>query len=211
MTHPLTSFSTWRTTVTATSINQPRAPDEVERELAENLRAAAYIFQETKNGRFQGAIRACAAVVQFIKRRGGPAEYAAPFMQIAEAFKDLETGGRPRLFSKKTIPDKERERSPERKHIQMLAAAMLEALMKLADERNLAAEHIARHVNKWPGMGAQTITGKTVIAWRRQQRRSRGEHRKRFDMTVDATLAESQPRSTIEGLLRNGPPGLWKG
>src|SRR5439155_13945656 len=106
-------------------------------------------------------------------------------------------------------PDKERERSPERKHIQMLAAAMLEARMKLADERNLAAEHIARHVNKWPGMEAQTITGKTVIAWRRQQRRSRGEQRKRFDMAVAATLAEPQPRSTIEDLFRNGRAASW--
>jgi hypothetical protein len=100
--------------MTATPNDQPRVPDEVEREFADNLRAAAYIFQTTKNGRFQGSILACAAVARFIKRRGGPAEYAAPFMQIAEAFKDLERGGRPRLFSKKTVPDKEKERSPER-------------------------------------------------------------------------------------------------
>lgn len=126
--------------MTATSNNQPRLPDEVEREFEDLLQVAAYIFQTKKNGRFEGAIRACAAVAQFIKRRGGPAEYAAPFMHIAEAFKDLEKGGRPRLFSKKTVPDKERERSPERKHIQMLAAAMLEALMKLGDERSVAAE-----------------------------------------------------------------------
>jgi hypothetical protein len=192
-----------------TSTHQPRAPDEVEREFVDHLRVAAYIFQTKKNGRFEGAIRACAAVVRFIKRRGGPAEYAAPFMHIAEAFKELERGGRPRLFSKKTIPAKERERSPERKHMQMLAAAMLEALMKLGDERNVAAEQIARYVNKWPGMAVQTVTGKTVIGWREQQHRLDGEPRKRFDKVVDATLAEPQPRSTIEGLLRNGPPGSW--
>src|SRR5262245_5598363 len=74
-------------------------------------------------------------------------------MQIAEAFRVLEKGGRPRLFSKKTIPDKERERSPERKHMQTLAAAMLEALMKLGDERNLAAEQIAHYVNRWARNG----------------------------------------------------------
>ena len=196
--------------MTATSNDQPRVPDEVEREFAGNLRAAAYIFQTTKNGRFQGSILACAAVARFIKRRGGPAEYAAPFMQIAEAFKDLERGGRPRLFSKKTVPDKEKERSPERKHIQLLAAAMLEVLMKLGDERSVAAKKIARHVNKWPGMGAQALTGKTVIGWREQQRRSTGAQRKRFETVADATLADPQPRSTVEGLLRNGPPGSWK-
>jgi len=94
--------------------------------------------------------------------------------------------------------------------MQMLAAAMLEALMKLEDERNLAAEQIARCVNKWPGMAAQSVTGKTVIGWREQQHRLHGEQRKRFDKVVDATLAGPQPRSTIEGLLRNGPPGFWK-
>lgn len=196
--------------MTATSTDQPRVPDPVERKFEEDLRAAAYIFQTTKNGRFEGAILACAAVVQFIKRRGGPAEYAAPFMHIAEAFKDLEKGGRPRLFSKKTMPDKERARSPERKHMQMLAAAMLEALMKLGDQRTVAAERVARHVIKWPGMGGQTVTDRTVIAWREQQRRSRGEQRKRFEATVEATLTEPQPRRTIDGLLRNGPPGSWK-
>jgi hypothetical protein len=58
---------------------------------------------------------------------------------------------------------------------------MLEVLMKLGDERSVAAEKIARHVNKWPGMGAQALTGKTVIGWREQQRRSTGVQRKRFE------------------------------
>jgi hypothetical protein len=196
--------------VTATSTNQLRAADEVEREFVNHLRAAAYIFQTQRNGRFEGAIQACAAVAQFIQRRGGPAEYAAPFMHIAEAFKDLEKGGRPRLFAKKTMPDKERERSPERKHIQALAAAMFEVLTRLGDERNVAAEKIARNVNKWRGMEAQSIIGKTVIAWRDQRRRSSGEQRKRFEKLVEVTLAEPKPRNTIEGLLRNGPPGAWK-
>jgi hypothetical protein len=109
------------------------------------------------------------------------------------------------------MPEKERERSPERKHAQMVAAALLETLMKLGDERDGAAQRIARHANKWPGMGRQTITGQTVIAWRKQQRRSSGAQRKRFDTMVEVTLADAQPRNTIEGLLRNGPPGSWKG
>jgi hypothetical protein len=183
--------------MSATSADQPKAPDAVEQQFVRDLRAAAYIFQTKKNGRFQGSILACAAVAQFIQRRGGPAEYAAPFMHIAEAFKDLERGGRPRLFSKKTAPEKERERSPERKHFQMLAAAMLEALIKLGNERPIAAEKIARHVNKWPGMGVQTVTGKTVIGWREQQRRSSFDFSRR---SINAELARRlSPEVSVSG------------
>lgn len=74
----------------------------------------------------------------------------------------------------------------------------------------LLRKKIARHVSEWPGMDAQTVTGRTVIAWREQQRRSSGEQRKRFEKLVEVTLAEPQPRRTIKGLLNAGPPGSWK-
>src|SRR5262245_5837466 len=109
------------------------APDEVEAEFAETLRQAAWIFENEKNGRFLGSIIACRAVARFIYRRNGGAELAAPFLHIAEAFEELEKGGTPRLFSKKTALEKERERSPERKHIQRLAAMALEVLVTLGD------------------------------------------------------------------------------
>jgi hypothetical protein len=156
----------------------------VEREFAETLRQAAYVFENEKNGRFLGSILACRAVARFIYLRNGGAELAGPFLQIAEAFAELERGGKPRLFAKKTIPEKERERSPERKHIQLLAAAALEVLIKLEprgqSNRNAVAAMIARHVNRWPGMGAQEVTGLTVIAWRNQHRSSRQSERKPF-------------------------------
>src|SRR3974390_2149344 len=169
-----------------TETSRPTSPDPVEQKFAETLRQAAFIFEKEKNGRFQGSILACAAVAQFIHERGGGAELAAPFLQIAESFKELDRGGKPKLFSKKSDPEKERERSPERKHIQMLAAAALEAMLKLTpsnsdigDEvtsrRNAAADIVARHVNKWPGMGTQQVTGRTVIAWRNQQHRLSGD------------------------------------
>jgi hypothetical protein len=149
-------------------------PDQVEQEFAETLRQAAYIFEKEKNGRFQGSIFACKAVARFIHQRGGGAELAGPFLQIAAAFKELERGGKPRLFSKKSVPEKERERSPERKHIHMLAAAALEVLLKLTprrsniwdndkSRRNSAAAKIARHVIKWPGMGAVPRTRVSLI------------------------------------------------
>jgi hypothetical protein len=142
-------------------------PEQVEQEFAETLRQAAFIFQKEKNGRFHGSILACRAVARFIYQKRGGAELAGPFLQIAAAFKELERGGKPKLFSKKSVREKERERSPERKHIQMLAAAALEVMVKLtprgasiwgddASKREAAADVIARHVNKWPGMGAQS-------------------------------------------------------
>ena len=52
-------------------------------------------------------------------------------MHVIGAFEYLEKGGTPTLFSKKTVPEKERERSPERKHLQRLAAMTLEVLVLL--------------------------------------------------------------------------------
>src|SRR5207245_10074971 len=106
-------------------------PAEAEREFLETLRQAAWIFQKEKNGRFLGSIVSCQAVARFIYQRGMGAELAGPFLQIAAAFKDLEKGGKPRLFSKKTEPHTERERSPGRKHTRIRAAMFVEAASKL--------------------------------------------------------------------------------
>jgi len=197
------------------------APDEVEREFAETLRQAAFIFEKQENGRFQGIILACRAVARFIHQRRGGAELAGPFLQIAEAFADLERGGKPKLFSKKSAPDKEREHSPERRHIHMLAAAALEVMVKLeprsvrisdaaTSKRSAAADRIARDVNRWPGMEAQQVTGRTVIAWRNQQRSLSKSARRPFDTVAAKILAEPHPRKSVDQLLRSGPPGYWK-
>jgi hypothetical protein len=203
------------------SISRSVGPDEVEKEFAETLRQAAFVFENEENGRFQGSILACRAVARFIHQRGGGAELAAPFLQIATAFEDLGRGGKPRLFSKKSVAPKERERSPERKHIHMLAAAALEVLVQLSShtsspltedmqKKTDAANKVARHVNKWPGMGAQQVTGRTVIGWRNEQRRLTKDARKPFERVVERILAEPAPRKTVEWLLRSGPPGLFK-
>jgi hypothetical protein len=204
-----------------TSTSVPIGPDEVEKEFAETLRGAAFIFEKEKNGRFQGSILACKAVARFIYQRGGAPELAGPFLQIAEAFKELERGGKPRLFTKKSTPEKERERSPERKHIHMLAAAALEVLVRMtppssrswdedSKKKTSAANMIARHVNSWPGMGAQDVTGRTVIAWRNHQRQLGENDRRPFDRVVEQILAEPDPRTAVNHLLRLGPPGLFR-
>src|SRR6185436_13598001 len=112
----------------------------------ENLRAAGWMFEKKKDGRFSGSKAACRAVHLFIRQVGGGVELAAPFHHIAEAFGSLERGGTPSLFSKKTAPKKERSRSPERKHIQRLAATCLEVMYKLGDDLKASATIIARAV-----------------------------------------------------------------
>src|SRR5262249_39927553 len=182
---------------------------------------AAYIFEKEKHGRFSGSIFACQAVARFIYRRGWGAELAGPFLQIAAAFKELDRGGKPKLFSKKSAPAKERDRSPERKNIHMLAAAALEVLVRLnlrgasswaedPKKRDSAANMIARHVRKWPGMQKQKITGLTVINWRNQQRALSENERKQFDAVVNEMLAQPDPRQTVDLLLRSGPPGHFQ-
>jgi hypothetical protein len=221
MAWPMATYTEESASMTESSSSEPARPDPVEQEFAETLRQAAYIFEKEKNGRFLGSITACKAVVRFIYLRGGGAELAGPFQQIAKAFEELERGGKPRLFAKKSVPEKQRERSPERKHIDMLAAVALEVLVRLTPrissiwsedsrKRDSAANKIARHVIKWPGMGAQDVTGQTVIAWRNQQRALGKGERKPFDTLVEKILAEPNPRETIDRLLRDGPPGHWK-
>ena len=61
--------------------------EQVEQDFAETLRQAAFIFENEKNGRFQGSILACRAVARFIYQRRGGAELAGPFLQIAAAFR----------------------------------------------------------------------------------------------------------------------------
>ena len=193
------------------SAPRPADLDPAEGEFAETFRRAAFIFENEKNGRFLGSILACKGVARFLDLRDYSPELAGPFLQIAAAFDELDRGGKPRLFAKRTAPQKERERSPERRHIHMLAAAVLEVLVRLkSDTKANSANRIARHVNQWPGMDAQEVTGRTVIAWRNQQGRLSKEEQKPFDTVVEKILGEQNPSEEVKRLLRSGPPGHFK-
>jgi hypothetical protein len=179
--------------------------------LAETLRGAAFMFETEKDGRFSGSILGCRAVMEFLYRMGCGAELAGPFAQIAVAFACLERGGTPALFAKKsTGRARARPRSPEIKHAQRLAAAALEVLVELKDERIIGANQVARHVSRWSGMAAQKITGTTVINWRNQQRGLSKKERQAFETVVKKILAEPDQRNAVERLLEHGPPGSWK-
>jgi hypothetical protein len=84
-------------------------------------------FQAEGDGGLEGAKLACRAVARFIAVRHENPELAAPFLAIMQSFTDLERGLEPPLFSTKPRP-RERERSSQRKHLQMLAAVALEVL-----------------------------------------------------------------------------------
>ena len=185
-------------------------PDDVEQQLVTTLRQAAFIFENEKNGRIQGAIVACDAVAKFIYQRGGAAQLAGPFLQIKAAFEELDKGGKPRLFAKKSDPEKKRERSPERKHVHMLAAAALHVLVKLGEARTIAANEVAEYVAKWPGMSVQTIKGKTIIGWRDQQLRLPPKEQQSFRTLTEKMLQTQKSREIVNDLLRNGPPGMWQ-
>ena len=96
----------------------------------------------------------------------------------------------------------------------MLAAAALEVLIRLEPrdpgKRQAIAAKIARHVNRWPGMGAQDVAAQTIIAWRNQYRSSSKSARKSFEQVIEKILAEPEPGRTVDQLLKSGPPGHWK-
>src|SRR5687767_12165009 len=90
------------------------------RELLESLWYASKTFEEEGDGGLEGAKLACRAVARFIAVRDENPLLAAPFLSLMKSLEDLENGLDPPLFSK-NVRHRERERSSQRKHVQMLA------------------------------------------------------------------------------------------
>ena len=177
------------------------------RELLESLWYAAYRFQNEGDGGLEGAKLACHAVVRFIGVRHENPELAAPFLEMRASFVDLERGLDPPLFSK-DVKLRERERSSQRKHLQMLAAVAMDVLMERGMGREDAASEVARAVQKWTSLGAQEIKGTTVRNWRDQVRRKRDPRNHQFQQLRDHILGQADPGAEIKALLRHGPPGV---
>jgi hypothetical protein len=183
---------------------KPDNHSQVEQRLFEDLRAAAYVH-ETEN-QYLGAAYACAAVAQFIRRKGQGAELAIPFIETAEAFRALDKGQKPTLFLKRSEREKERPHSPERQRLKRIAAAMLEVLVTIGNEtRESAAQRIARYAQHWRGMGTETISGKTIIAWRKQLS---AQEDAEYLAVVKATLEEKDPIAKVNHYLERlqSPP-----
>ncbi len=176
------------------------------RELLESLWYAADTFENEGDGGLEGAKLACRAVARFIAVRHENPRLAAPLLTIVQSFVDLERGLDPPLFSKNAKP-RERERSSQRKHLQMLAAVALEVLKEVGTRLELAAAQVARAVQKWPAFGPQKITEKTVCNWRDKVRTQTDPRNAQFQQLRDHILGQPDPKAEIRKLL-NRPPGV---
>jgi hypothetical protein len=181
---------------------QPVPLEEAERLLLDRLGWAAHEYRQ-KGGRRRGAKIAVSAAVLFLKERGNPPWIAAALMDIAGSLDSVDRGATPPLFSYGAIKATERSRSPERKHIQTLAAMALEVLTIYGSDpesQSFAAKRIARAVKGWPHMGSQRVTATTVINWRKHLKRSKNQ---KLEKLVSVTLATPHPLATIADLLRD--------
>ena len=175
------------------------------RELLESLWYASETFENEGDGGLEGAKLACRAVGRFIAVRHENPGLAAPFLTIMQSFNDLEQGLDPPLFSKNLKP-RERERSSQRKHVQMVAAVAMEVLMRLGQDD--AAQQVAAAVQKWPAFQAQTITSTTIRNWRDQVRSLTDGRNPQFQQLRDHILGQLSPIEEVRKLLRHGPPGV---
>jgi hypothetical protein len=177
------------------------------RELLESLWYASQTFENEGDGGLEGAKLACRAVARFIGVRHEEPRLAAPFLSIMQSFNDLERGLDPPLFSK-NVKHRERERSSQRKHLQMLAAVAMDVMMELRHGLENAARQVAAAVQKWPAFSAQTITWTTIRNWRDQVRRQRDRRNPQFKQLRDHILGQPDPMVEVRKLLKHGPPGV---
>jgi len=177
---------------------------EAYRELLESLWYASEVFENDGDGGLEGAKLACHAVVRFIGVRHENPKLAAPFLMIRQSFADLERGLEPPLFSRNPNP-RERERSSQRKHLQMLAAAAMEVLMGLGTGRKDAATQVARAVQEWPALRGQSITATTVRNWRDTIRSIEDPRNSQFRKLCEHLLGRPDPHSEIKAMLQHRP------
>ena len=161
--------------------------DVAYRELLESLWYASEVFKNEGDGGLEGAKLACHAVARFLWVRNENPELAAPFLTLFTSFRDLEQGVEPPLFSNSPRL-KERDRSSQRKHLQMLAAVALEVLMKTGVLLEEAGREVAPAVNGWPGFRAQKVTWETVRNWRDQIRSSEDPRNQQFQRHCQSKL-----------------------
>ena len=173
----------------------------------ESLWYASHTFENEGDGGLEGAKLACRAVARFIGVRHENPVLAAPFLTVMQSLADLERGLDPPLFSK-SVKLRERERSSQRKHLQLLAAISMEVLMELGMGLNEAARKVAVAVQNWPGLSAQTVTWTTVRNWRDQIRRPTDHRNQQFRQLRDHILGQADPKAEVRRLLTDGPPGV---
>jgi hypothetical protein len=175
-------------------------------ELLTGLWYAAHLYKTEGDAGREGVRTACHAVGRFIGVRHENPELAAPFLGMRQALVDFENGVQSGLLSRGE--PKERSRSGERAHLHRLASVCLEVLVEMKEPLGVTADLVARHVNRWPGVGPQEVTGTTIQNWRERERREFGPERALFDSLRAALLQTDNPKGEINRLLHGGPPGI---
>ena len=175
-------------------------------ELLTGLWYALHLFKTEDDAGREGVRTACHAVARFIAVRHENPELAAPFLAMRQALIDRDRGVESELLSRTGA--KERSRSGQRVHLHRLASVCLEVLVEVNESLENAAAYVARHVNKWPGIGPQELTGNTIQNWRERERREFGPERAKFDALRSELLQRENPKAEVDRLLSGGPPGI---
>ena len=170
---------------------------------------ANHLYVNTGDRGVTGAKAACRAAARYIAVLHEPAYLAKPFLDIYQAFSDLESSIVHELF-RRNDNRLERSRSSQKKHLRKSAAVCLEVLVELRENRDRAAEQVARHVTNWAGIGEQDITPTTVRNWRDAERSGDTSERSEFEALRSYILKQDDPKALVQDLLRNGPPSTPK-
>jgi hypothetical protein len=197
-------------------INDPKPPagappwQSLRSAYKELLEGLYYAFTQFKNegdsGR-EGVRLACHAVARFIAVRHENPELAVPLLALHQALVDRDRGVQTELLATEPM---QRSRSNLKAHLKRMASACLEILVKKAVPLEVAAKQVARGVAKWPNIGEQQITAKTIRNWREMERSRSGPLRNHFDKLCSHILSLDDPKAEIERLLRDGPPDAPK-
>jgi len=182
---------------------------EAYRELLQALDRANQVFEEKDDAGREGIRIACHAVVRFIAVTHQEPFLVAPFMALRMALLDLDKGNANPILDPKVEPGRQ-SRSSIKKHISLIAATCLEALVAEGDPLKEAASRVARHVLSWRGIGGQPVTFKTVMNWREHYRSLPEGERRHFDLITKDLSQQPDRRAQVEKLLRDGPPGIPK-
>jgi hypothetical protein len=178
--------------------------EQASTELLTGLWYAFHLFKTKGDAGREGVRTACHAVARFIAVRHENPELAVPFLALRQALIDWEKGIKTELLS--TDPPEERSRSSLKAHLKRMASACLEVLVVRKENLEIAATKVARHVAKWPGIGEQKVTAKTIQNWRDRERAKSGTERAAFDAIVRYIGGLENPIADVERLLKEGPP-----
>jgi hypothetical protein len=162
------------------------------------------LFKTKGDGGREGVCTACQAAARFIAVRHENPELAAPFLVLRQALIDWENGIQTELLP--TASAAKRSRSGLKAHLKRMASACLEVLVDQNEPLETAAAKVARHVDKWPGIGSQKVTANTIQNWRDRERAKAPDDKAHFVAICHHILGLKNPIAEIERLLREGPP-----